>query len=144
MPLYDLTCEEHGFQDDVYFSSVVAGDYAPCPVCEVPARKDLAPINPIGVIFSNAIELPSAGLRLESNKEVRDYQKKNPTHNFVSTSSARFKKTKDCLHERREAKVTKLGYKSFDHYRVEKRQERASERKEAASAPPKKASAAAK
>jgi len=136
MPLYDLTCDEHGFQDDVYFTRTVAGSYAPCPVCDAPARKDLAAINPIGVIFSNAIELPSAGLRLESNKEVRDYQAKNPTHNFVSTSSPRFKKTKDYLHERREDKVTALGYKSFDHYGAEKRSEKASKRKEAAQKSP--------
>jgi hypothetical protein len=76
-----------------------------------------------GIIFSNPLVINSAGLKAESNSEVRQYLKENPTCRLVDRSSGGWKRKVEKLHERREKRVQGRGYKDWQNFQSEKKKE---------------------
>lgn len=125
MPLYTLDCSKCGIVDDVFANRATGGEEYECPECGTMARKLPTTFSTAGIIFSNALEINSAGVRLESNSEVRNYLTENPTCRLVERESSYWQNKVETLHERREAKVQKRGYKDWNNYQSEKKLEKA-------------------
>ena len=124
MPLYKIDCPECGIVDDVFAHRATAAPQHECPDCGTMAPKMPTVFATAGIIFSNALEINSAGLRLESNSEKRKYLKENPTCRFVEKDSQYFQRKVERLHERREKKVQGKGYKDWRDYQSEKKMEK--------------------
>ena len=123
MPLYNIDCPNCGVLEDVLAPRAVGGDTYPCPDCEATSKKLPTTFATAGIIFSNPLTINSAGLKAESNSEARKYLKDNPGCRFVDRSSPYWKRKVERLHERREAKVQKQGYKDWRNFQSEKKQE---------------------
>tara|TARA_R110000824_G_scaffold214750_5_gene400978 strand:- start:1172 stop:1558 length:387 start_codon:yes stop_codon:yes gene_type:complete len=109
--------------EDVFSPRATEGEEYPCPECEAVAKKLPTTFATAGIIFSNALEVNSAGLKLESNSAVRQYKKENPKHRFVERASPYWKRKVERLHDRREQKVQTQGYKDWNNFQTEKKRE---------------------
>ena len=125
MPLYRIDCPKCGTVDDIFSPRATTWEQKhKCPDCGSMSPKMLTTFATAGIIFSNALEINSAGLRLESNAEKRKYLKENPTCRFVERESPYWKGKTEKLHERREAKAQKSGYKDWREFQSEKKMAR--------------------
>ena len=124
MPLYKIDWPKWGGVDDVFAHRATSEQEHECPDCGVMAPKLPTTFATAGIIFSNALEINSAGLKLESNSEKRKYLKENPTCRFVEKDSPYWQRKVENLHERREQKVQKKGYKDWREFQSEKKMEK--------------------
>ena len=123
MPLYKINCPKCGVIDDVFAHRATAEQEHECPECGTMAPKLPTTFATAGIIFSNALEINSAGVRLESNSEKRKYLEENPTCRFVERESPYWQRKVEKLHESREQKVQKKGYKDWREFQPEKKME---------------------
>ena len=122
MPLYKINCPKCGVVDDIFSHQATTWEKKhDCSECGTPSPKMLTTFSTAGIIFSNALEINSAGLRLESNSEKRKYLKENPTCRFVERESSYWKGKTETLHERREVKAQRSGYKDWREFQSEKK-----------------------
>tara|TARA_R100000664_G_scaffold30824_1_gene43830 strand:+ start:7449 stop:7874 length:426 start_codon:yes stop_codon:yes gene_type:complete len=123
MPLYKIECPNCGVVDDVLAPRATDGEDYPCPDCDAVGKKLPTMFATAGIIFSNPLVINSAGLKAESNSEARQYLKDNPNCRFVDRSSAYWQNKRERLHERREQRVQKQGYKDWNNFQKEKKLE---------------------
>ena len=123
MPVYDIECPGCGiFEDEVYPRATASWDI-PCPECGGPAKKLPTTFATAGIIYSNPLKINSAGLEATSNSEKRQYLKDNPTCRFVERKGNYWQAKRERLHARREGRVQTQGYKDWNHFQSEKKQE---------------------
>jgi len=123
MPLYDIDCPECGIIEDALYPRATAPWEIECLDCGATAKKLPTTFATAGIISSNPLVINSAGLKAESNSEVRQYLKENPTCRLVDRSSGGWKRKVEKLHERREKRVQGRGYKDWRNFQSEKKKE---------------------
>lgn len=132
MRTFDIRCNSCGDFDDVPLDaptgrmSVEDMKWQPkCPQCDQVVAVIIPPILTVGPMESKPINLKSQiGYDITSNKQWREYKKKNPTARPVSKGYQNWKDHYSEVRELADVRAQKQGYNGFYDKRERKRKEK--------------------
>ena len=107
MPFYHQDCAECGDHTDVLRS---VKDYKVCFKCGGPCEVLLYPVRTVGIIFSNAEEHSQLGVRWETNKQKREWEKSHPNAVPMSKGSPEEKNFNDRIKNQMHDTLKKQGF----------------------------------
>ena len=132
MRTFDIRCNSCGDFDDVPLDaptgrmSVEDMKWQPkCPQCDQVVAVIIPPVLTVGPMESKPINLKSQiGYDITSNKQWREYKKKNPTARPVSKTDQNWKDHYSEVRELADVRAQKQGYNGFYDKRERKRKEK--------------------
>lgn len=132
MRTFDIRCNSCGDFDDVPLDaptgrmSVEDMKWQPkCPQCDQVVAVIIPPILTVGPMESKPINLESQiGYNITSNKQWREYKKKNPNARPVSKTDQNWKDHYSEVRELADVRAQKQGYNGFYDKRERKRKEK--------------------
>lgn len=111
MPLFDAHCSSCEWSEEDILS-----DKPPsiCPECGSAVRVPPANFATAGIIWSNVHRSDQLGVQIESNAQMRAFQKKNPNIYGFAKGSSDDRRIGDKIRNRAEKVARKQGYRDHE------------------------------
>jgi|TARA_R110000803_G_scaffold83049_2_gene149227 putative FmdB family regulatory protein len=128
MPLYDIDCQDCGYQEDVIRT---VEERRTCPECGEHCDNLIRPVMAIGIIGPDSIEVNKGlGTRWETNEQKRAWQKAHPKAQPMVKGSPEEKDFSFALKDKAELAAKKLGHKNERAYQKEGRKKQRFDREQ--------------
>jgi len=125
MPMYDFKCPDGcGYFNDIYVPLSQHGKTT-CPECDALMTTVIGDVALIGPMPSKPLVVGQVGRTFESGKDWRDYQRNNPDCRIVSAGSTEWRKHRDAVAEKADARAKKAGYRDFADKKARRKKENA-------------------
>lgn len=125
MPMYDFKCPDGcGYFNDIFVPLSEHGKTT-CPECHALMSTVISEVALIGPMPSKPLVVKQVGRTFESSSEWRDYQRANPDCQIVSADSQQWRKHRDLVVEKAEAKAKKAGYRDLADKKDRRKKEKA-------------------
>jgi len=125
MPMYDFKCPEGcGYFNDIFVPLSQHGKTT-CPECNALMTTVIGDVALIGPMPSKPLVVGQVGRTFESGKDWREYQRNNPDCRIVSAGSTEWRKHRDVVAEKADARAKKAGYRDFADKKARRKKENA-------------------
>jgi len=125
MPMYDFKCPEGcGYFNDIFVPLAQHGKTT-CTECGALMSTVIGDVALIGPMPSKPLVVKQVGRTFESGAEWRDYQRKNPDCQIVSSDSSEWRKHRDTVAEKAEARARKMGYRDHADRKAKRKKDKA-------------------
>ena len=125
MPVYDFKCPAGcGYFNDVFVPLAQHGK-TECPECSAVLTTVISEVALIGPMPSKPLVVKQIGKSFESESAWKKYQRENPDSAVVSADSQQWKKHRDAVREKADARSRKMGYRDFEHRSAHRKKEKA-------------------
>lgn len=113
MPMYEGICEDCGVVEELFRSPLGSEikEFS-CPDCGGTARRIMSESNIIGVTHSKPFVAGTAGETFETNTQMRNYFKENPSARVREWDSAWGRNYKEKYQHKADLKAQKMGFKN--------------------------------
>tara|TARA_R110002020_G_scaffold70930_14_gene183725 strand:- start:399 stop:815 length:417 start_codon:yes stop_codon:yes gene_type:complete len=124
MPMYDFKCPDGcGYFNDIFVPLAQHGKTT-CPECGALMTTVISEVALVGPMPSKPLVVAQVGRSFESGAEWRDYQRKNPDCEILSSDSTAWRKHRDKAAEKAEATARKMGYRDLADKKTKRRKEK--------------------
>ena len=125
MPFYDFKCPEGcGYFNDVFVPLAEHGK-TQCSDCGAVLQTVISEVALIGPMPSKPLVVKQIGKSFESESAWKKYQRENPDSAIVSADSQQWRKHRDAVQEKADARSRKMGYRDFEHRKTERKKDKA-------------------
>ena len=125
MPFYDFKCPEGcGYFNDVFVPLAEHGK-TQCSDCGAVLQTVISEVALIGPMPSTPLVVKQIGKSFESESAWKKYQRENPDSAIVSADSQQWRKHRDAVKEKADARSRKMGYRDFEHRKTERKKDKA-------------------
>ena len=127
MPVYDFKCPAGcGYFNDIYVPLSEHGK-TKCSDCGAVLETVISEVALIGPMPSKPLVVKQIGRSFESESEWKKYQRDNPDSAIVSADSEQWRKHRDAVREKDDARSRKMGYRDFEDRKRQRKKEKAKE-----------------
>lgn len=129
MPLYEYRCNICGCREEHIVAQAKREETVISCTCGTRMQRLVSPVTTVGIVFSNALDIPSAGVRFESNAQRRAWETANPDKEILPSGDSRFNRQYDRVRDLAETRAQARGHAGFKEYqesarkRVKRQQE---------------------
>ena len=124
MPVYDFKCPDGcGYFHDIYVPLSDHGTTT-CPECAAVMTTVISEVALVGPMPSKPLVVDQVGRTFESGAEWRQYQRENPDCEILSSDSTAWRKHRDKVAEKAEARARKGGYRDLADKKERRKKER--------------------
>ena len=124
MPFYDFKCPEGcGYFNDIFVPLAEHGSTT-CPECSTLLTTVISEVGLIGPMPSKPLVVEQVGRTFESGSEWRQYQRENPDCEILSSDSTAWRKHRDKVVDKAEARARKGGYRDLADKKERRKKER--------------------
>jgi putative FmdB family regulatory protein len=124
MPMYDLKCPDGcGYFNDIFVPLSEHGK-TKCTECGATLTTVISAVALVGPMPSKPLVVKQVGKTFESGAEWRAYQRENPDCEMVSADSLKWRKHRDLVVEKAEARAKKAGYRDLADKKVRRKKEK--------------------
>ena len=124
MPVYDFKCPDGcGYFHDIYVPLSEHGTTT-CPECSAVMTTVISEVALVGPMPSKPLVVEQVGRTFESGAEWRQYQRENPDCEILSSDSTAWRKHRDKVAEKAEARARKGGSRDLADKKARRKKER--------------------